>query len=69
MFETLPALHGFRAELRAMVRLALPVVAVQVGWMAMGVFDTIVVGHVSAAAMAAVALGNLLFLAVSIFGM
>jgi MATE family multidrug resistance protein len=69
MSETPPALHGFRAELRAMVRLALPVVAVQVGWMAMGVVDTIVVGHVSADAMAAVALGNLLFLAVSIFGM
>ena len=69
MSETRPAPHGFRAELRAMVRLALPVVAVQVGWMAMGVVDTIVVGHVSADAMAAVALGNLLFLAVSIFGM
>jgi MATE family multidrug resistance protein len=61
--------RGFRGELRAMVRLALPVVAVQVGWMAMGVVDTVVVGHVSADAMAAVALGNLLFLAVSIFGM
>lgn len=52
-----------------MVRLALPVVAIQVGWMTMGVVDTVVVGHVSADAMAAVALGNLLFLAISIFGM
>ena len=69
MPEVLPMLHGFRAELRAMVRLALPVVAVQVGWMAMGVVDTLVVGRVSAHAMAAVALGNLLFLGVSIFGM
>lgn len=59
----------FRAELRRMVHLALPVVAVQLGWMTLGVVDTIVVGHVSAEAMAAVALGNLWFLAVSIFGM
>src|SRR2546428_10505603 len=61
--------RGFRAEIAAMARIAVPVVAVQVGWMAMGVVDTIVVGRVSANAMAAVALGNLLFLAVSIFGM
>jgi MATE family multidrug resistance protein len=69
MAEIVESPHGFRGELRAMVRLALPVVAVQVGWMSMGVVDTIVVGHVSADAMAAVAIGNLLFLAVSIFGM
>jgi MATE family multidrug resistance protein len=55
--------------MRRMARLALPVVAIQLGWMTMGVVDTIVVGHVSADAMAAVALGNLWFLAVSIFGM
>ena len=61
--------QGFRAELVALLRLAVPTVAVQVGWMSMGVVDTIVVGHVSADAMAAVALGNLLFLAISIFGM
>lgn len=67
MPETTPL--GFRGELRELLRLAVPTVAVQVGWMSMGVVDTIVVGHVSAGAMAAVALGNLLFLAVSIFGM
>lgn len=61
--------QGFRAELLALLRLAVPTVAVQVGWMSMGVVDTIVVGHVSADAMAAVALGNLLFLAITIFGM
>lgn len=59
----------FRADLIELLRLAVPTVAVQVGWMAMGVVDTIVVGHVSADAMAAVALGSLLFLAVTIFGM
>ena len=69
MTDSVSTTHGFRAELRAMVRLAIPVVAIQIGWMSMGVVDTIVVGHVSADAMAAVALGNLLFLAVAIFGM
>jgi MATE family multidrug resistance protein len=48
-----------RAELRPMLRLALPVVVVQVGLMAMGVVDTMMVGRVSPAALAAVALGNL----------
>ena len=41
--------------------MAIPVVAVQVGMMAMGVVDTIMVGHYSAADLAAVALGNLYF--------
>lgn len=53
---------------RALVRLALPVVAVQVGMMSMGVVDTIMVGHVSAADLAAVALGNLYFFTTAIFG-
>jgi len=47
------------SELRATVRLALPVVLVQVGLMAMGVVDTVMVGHVSARVLAA--LGNLYF--------
>ncbi len=58
-----------RAELRALLTLAVPVVVVQVGMMFMGVVDTLMVGHVSAAALAAVALGNLYFFAVAIFGM
>ncbi len=58
-----------RAELRPMLRLAVPVVTVQVGMMAMGVVDTIMVGHVSAQALAAVALGNLFFFSLAVFGM
>jgi len=61
--------HGFRAELGAMVRLALPIVVVQVGQMFMGVVDTVMVGRVSAEAIAAIALGNLYFFGASIFGM
>jgi MATE family multidrug resistance protein len=51
-----------------MLRLALPVAAVQLGIMAMGVTDTIMVGHVSPAALAGVALGNLYFFVGGIFG-
>ena len=52
-----------------MLRLAGPVVAIQVGMMLMGVVDTIMVGHVSAVALAAVALGNLYFFGLGVFGM
>jgi MATE family, multidrug efflux pump len=52
-----------------MLRLAVPVVIIQVGMMAMGVVDTIMVGHISAQALAAVALGNLYFFALAVFGM
>src|SRR5918997_5877961 len=57
------------AELRPMLRLALPVVTIQVGMMTMGVVDTIMVGHISPRALAAVALGNLYFFALAVFGM
>ncbi len=55
-------------ELRSLVELAAPIVVVQVGMMAMGVVDTMMVGRVSAAALAAVALGNLYFFVIAIFG-
>jgi MATE family multidrug resistance protein len=42
---------------------------VQVGLMLMGVVDTVMVGHVSPVALAAVALGNVYYFAVTIFGM
>jgi MATE family multidrug resistance protein len=56
------------SELRATIALAVPVVFVQVGFMAMGTVDTLMVGRLSAEALAAVALGNLYFFNVSIFG-
>ena len=46
-----------------MSRIAVPVVLAQVGLMLMGVVDTLMVGRVSATALAAVALGNLYFTA------
>ena len=39
------------SDLRAMIHLALPVAGVQLGIMAMGVVDTIMVGHVSPTAL------------------
>jgi MATE family multidrug resistance protein len=60
--------HGFRQELAAMWRLAVPVVTVQVGMMLMGVVDSMMVGRVSATALAGAALGNVYFFAVAIFG-
>ena len=52
---------AWRAELAATRRLAVPVVVVQVGLMLMGVVDTMMVGRISAAALASVALGNLYY--------
>jgi MATE family multidrug resistance protein len=56
-------------DLRELLALALPVITVQLGMMAMGVVDTIMVGHLSPAALAAVALGNVYYFGASIFGM
>lgn len=58
-----------RNELRELLTLALPVVAVQVGLMTMGVADSIMVGGISAAALAGTALGNVWFFAAAVFGM
>ena len=59
--------EGFRAEISPMVRLALPLVFAEIGWMAMGVEDTMFVGRVSAQAIGAVGLGTMLFYAIGIF--
>jgi multidrug resistance protein, MATE family len=55
-------------ETRPVLRLAIPVATVQVGLMLMGVVDTMMVGHLSARALAAVALGNLYFAGCTAFG-
>jgi len=46
-----------REDILALLRLAIPVVVVQVGIMFMGVVDTLMVGRVSPTALAAVAIG------------
>jgi MATE family multidrug resistance protein len=50
-----------------MLRLAAPLVAAELGWMLMGVVDTMCVGRVNADAMGAVALGSMVFYTIGIF--
>jgi multidrug resistance protein, MATE family len=64
-------LQTFRIEFRAMFELALPIVLAELGWMAMGVVDLMVVGRLphSAQAIGAVSIGSVVFYTVGIFGM
>jgi MATE family multidrug resistance protein len=52
-----------------MARLAWPVATAELGWMAMGLVDTMMVGRVSAEAIGAVSIGSHVFFAIAIFGM
>jgi len=52
-----------------MLRLAGPVVLAEIGWMSMGIVDTIMVGPLGPAAIGASGLSNSLFFAIAIFGM
>lgn len=58
-----------REEFVAQLRLALPVVAIQVGLFAMGFVDAAFVGRLSTTALAAVSLGNMWSFAFIAFGM
>ncbi len=58
-----------RSDFKSLISLAIPVAVVQVGAMLMGAVDTVMVGHVSAADLAAVALGNLYFFFAASFGL
>lgn len=49
--------------------LALPVVLAELGWMVMGIVDTLMVGRLSPEAIGAVGIGSSLFMAVGIFAM
>ena len=51
-----------------MLRLAVPVVLGELGWMAMGVVDTMMVGRIDAESIGAVSIGRALFMGVTIFG-
>jgi multidrug resistance protein, MATE family len=56
-----------QSELRAMFSLAAPLVLTELGWMAMGIVDTMFVGRVSADAIGAVSLGTSVFYAIAVF--
>jgi MATE family multidrug resistance protein len=59
----LKELMSIRLEIAPMLRLALPLVMAEVGWMSMGVVDTVMVGHLPhpAVTISAVALGQVLY--------
>src|SRR5580700_5048568 len=62
--------HYIADEVRPMLRLAIPLVLAELGWMSMGVVDTMMVGRQteSAVAIGAVSLGSILYYVVAIFG-
>jgi len=65
MSLTLP---GLKREMRPMLALAIPVALGELGWMAMGVVDVMMVGRVSAEAIGAVGMGRALFWVVAVPG-
>jgi MATE family multidrug resistance protein len=56
-------------ELRPMVALATPVVLAELGWVTMGIVDTVMVGRLGAGAIGAVGLATMLFFAIAVFAM
>jgi MATE family multidrug resistance protein len=56
------------SELRALLRLAAPIAAAQLGSMAMGVVDTLMAGPLGEEALAGLALGNTIFFSVVVVG-
>jgi MATE family multidrug resistance protein len=66
-----PASHApLREDFRLTLRLALPLIIAEVGWMSMGIVDTIMVGRLpdSAVAIGATGLGQSLYHSIAIFG-
>src|SRR5580658_9234444 len=63
-------LHYVAEETRPMLRLAIPLVLAELGWMTMAIVDTMMVGRQahSAEAIGAVSLGSILFASAAIFG-
>ena len=62
--------HYMADEVRPMLELAMPLVMAELGWMTMGIVDTMMVGRLSdsARAIGAVSLASILYIAVAIFG-
>ncbi len=58
----------FRRELAALLLLAIPTVLSELGWMAMSIVDTIMVGRLSPAAIGAVGISSAIFYTPALFG-
>jgi MATE family multidrug resistance protein len=56
-------------ELPPLLKLAGPVVLAEIGWMSMGIVDTLMVGPLGPAAISATGMGSAVFTAIAIFGM
>jgi multidrug resistance protein, MATE family len=63
-------MKSLRSEIRPMFSLAAPLVVAEVGWMAMGIVDTMMVGRLaeSAVSIGGVSLGGMLYYTVTIYG-
>src|SRR6188508_3345909 len=60
---------SIRTEFLPMLKIAIPVVMAELGWMAMGVVDTVMVGPLGPEAISAAGVGNSMHIAFAIFGM
>src|SRR5688500_10188169 len=60
---------GLRGELRPLGALAWPVILAEIGWMAMGIVDTLMVGPLGPEAIGGVGLAGILFFALAACGM
>src|SRR5689334_20069322 len=69
VFQRRSSPHSMRSEFKALVTLALPVVLAEIGWMSMGLVDTLMVGRLGAAAIGATGMGSGVYFAIAIFGM
>src|SRR6201993_784490 len=57
-----------RSELRALLALAIPVILSELGWVAMGIVDTIMVGRLGPEAIGAVGISSAAYYAPALFG-
>lgn len=62
-------MDAVRRDLLPTLRLAWPVIVAELGWMLMGVVDTLMVGRIAPEAIGAVGLGSIVYFSVAIFGM
>jgi MATE family multidrug resistance protein len=62
-------MSSIRTEFLPMLKIAVPVVMAELGWMTMGVVDTVMVGPLGPEAISAAGVGNSMHIAFAIFGM
>jgi multidrug resistance protein, MATE family len=66
--ETHPVTRPLWIDVRRVLTLAIPVALAELGWMSMGVVDTIMVGRLGPAAIGAIGVGSSVFYSFAIFG-